>query len=168
MTGSNWKDIAGVVGIAAIVASLIFVGLELRQSQQTARNETDSVIFSSFLDMRDAENEYSDIWVRGNRGDELDESEMSIYQNLIRNRHSHAAWTFNFYRTLDSEAYVVPVVNLAGFLHKYTNAREVWQSLRADEEGDRRKLLPGPISEDLSEFNELVRADLARLDEANE
>ncbi|MGI9205297.1 MAG: hypothetical protein ACR2Q3_14875 [Woeseiaceae bacterium] len=31
-----WKDIAEVIGIAAIVASLVFVGVELRQSQQIA------------------------------------------------------------------------------------------------------------------------------------
>lgn len=33
---SNWKDIVEVVGIVTIIASLIFVGLELRQSQQIA------------------------------------------------------------------------------------------------------------------------------------
>ncbi len=33
MKTSNWKDIAELIGIAAIVASLVFVGLELRQTQ---------------------------------------------------------------------------------------------------------------------------------------
>ena len=32
----NWKDVAEFVGIAAIVASLVFVGLQLRQSQEIA------------------------------------------------------------------------------------------------------------------------------------
>ena len=36
MNSTNWKDIAELVGIAAIVASLVFVGLELRQSHQIA------------------------------------------------------------------------------------------------------------------------------------
>ena len=36
MKSSNWKDIAEIVGIAAIVASLVFVGLEMRQSQEIA------------------------------------------------------------------------------------------------------------------------------------
>ena len=35
----NWRDIAELIGIAAIVASLIFVGLELRQSQEIALSE---------------------------------------------------------------------------------------------------------------------------------
>ncbi len=32
----NWKDIAELIGIAAIVASLIFVGLQMQQSQEIA------------------------------------------------------------------------------------------------------------------------------------
>ena len=36
MKNASWKDIAEVFGFAAIVASLIFVGLELRQSQRIA------------------------------------------------------------------------------------------------------------------------------------
>ena len=36
MNSEKWKSIVEVVGIAAIVASLVFVGLELRQSQRIA------------------------------------------------------------------------------------------------------------------------------------
>ena len=39
MKNTDWKDIAELVGIAAIVASLVFVGLELRQSQAIALSE---------------------------------------------------------------------------------------------------------------------------------
>jgi len=36
MQNPKWKDVIELVGIAAIVASLLFVGLEMRQSQQIA------------------------------------------------------------------------------------------------------------------------------------
>ncbi len=36
MAKSNWKDIAEIIGIAAIVASLIFVGLQMKQSHEIA------------------------------------------------------------------------------------------------------------------------------------
>ena len=36
MRETGWKDIAEIIGIAAIVASLVFVGLEMRQSQEIA------------------------------------------------------------------------------------------------------------------------------------
>ena len=36
MPSGNWRDIAELIGIGAIVASLIFVGLQLQQSQEIA------------------------------------------------------------------------------------------------------------------------------------
>lgn len=36
MKTANWKDIAELIGIAAIVGSLIFVGLEMRQTRVIA------------------------------------------------------------------------------------------------------------------------------------
>ena len=36
MTNSNWKHTAELIGIAAIVASLLFVGLQMKQSQEIA------------------------------------------------------------------------------------------------------------------------------------
>lgn len=36
MKSPHWKDVAELVGIAAIVASLIFVGLQMKQSQEIA------------------------------------------------------------------------------------------------------------------------------------
>jgi len=37
MNPVSWKDVAGMIGIAAIVASLVFVGLQIRQSDTIAR-----------------------------------------------------------------------------------------------------------------------------------
>lgn len=37
MKSTSWKDIAELLGIAAIVASLIFVGLQMRQTQEIAQ-----------------------------------------------------------------------------------------------------------------------------------
>jgi len=42
LKSDDWKNIAELVGMAAIVASLIFVGLELRQSQEIALSQTHS------------------------------------------------------------------------------------------------------------------------------
>jgi hypothetical protein len=36
MKSNSWKDIAELIGISAIVASLIFVGLQMKQSQDIA------------------------------------------------------------------------------------------------------------------------------------
>ncbi len=59
MQRTNWKDIAELVGITAIVASLIFVGLEMRQTRslamaETYQSRTDSEMFLfSFMSQPD-------------------------------------------------------------------------------------------------------------------
>lgn len=42
LKSGDWKSIAELIGIAAIVASLIFVGLQMRQSQDIALSQTHS------------------------------------------------------------------------------------------------------------------------------
>lgn len=50
----GWKDIAELIGITAIVASLIFVGLEMRQQQVLARAELGSQSFEYMTSIRQA------------------------------------------------------------------------------------------------------------------
>ena len=51
MKFATWKDSLELVGIAAIVVSLIFVGYELRQSTAIARSDAYSSFSSQFLDL---------------------------------------------------------------------------------------------------------------------
>jgi hypothetical protein len=57
---TNWKDIAELIGIAAIVASLVFVGLELRQTQSALIASTyQARAFDAMSSSRDlADSEY--------------------------------------------------------------------------------------------------------------
>ena len=60
MKQTNWKDIAELIGIAAIVASLVFVGLELRQTQSALIASTyQARAFDAMSSSRDlADSEY--------------------------------------------------------------------------------------------------------------
>ena len=51
MKFANWKDSLELVGIAAIVVSLIFVGYELRQSTAIARSDAYSSFSSQFFEL---------------------------------------------------------------------------------------------------------------------
>lgn len=52
MKNTNWKDSAELVGIAAIVASLVFVGLQMRQDRIHARAELGAGSFESLASLR--------------------------------------------------------------------------------------------------------------------
>lgn len=52
MNFKTWNEIAELVGIAAVVASLVFVGLQMRQDRVVARSELAAGSFESFADLR--------------------------------------------------------------------------------------------------------------------
>ena len=52
MSFDRWKDVAELVGIVSIVASLVFVGVQLRQGQQSLESEVvfgEMVVFQELL-----------------------------------------------------------------------------------------------------------------------
>lgn len=60
MKTNDWKSIAELIGLAAIVASLLFVGLQMKQSQEIALSQTHSVRSGTVIEqiMSVAENPY--------------------------------------------------------------------------------------------------------------
>ena len=71
---TNWKDIAELVGIAAIVASLIAVAVELRQSTQELQFATlDSTVglYNNWRAKVIENDDVAEIWRKGMAGEEL-------------------------------------------------------------------------------------------------
>jgi hypothetical protein len=52
MKNTNWKDIAELVAIAAVVASLVFVGMQMRQDRLLARAALGAGSFESLASLR--------------------------------------------------------------------------------------------------------------------
>jgi hypothetical protein len=52
MNTTHWKDVAELIGIAAIVASLVFVGMQMRQDRVLARSELGAGSFESLASLR--------------------------------------------------------------------------------------------------------------------
>ena len=75
LKNSNWKGIAELVGIAAIVASLIFVGMQVRQDGQIA--QADRLATQQILDLEIARfiDERRDVWRKGLAGEELSQDD---------------------------------------------------------------------------------------------
>ncbi len=74
-----WKDVLELIGIAAIVASLIFVGLQLKQSQDIALSELSASILASRVETNSSISDHSDVWAKGNSGADLDGGETAGY-----------------------------------------------------------------------------------------
>ena len=65
MKSTNWKDIAELVGITAIVASLVFVGMQMRQDQEIAIVETRGDVTATMMGLAGSLKGNGGIWQNG-------------------------------------------------------------------------------------------------------
>ena len=164
------KEIAELVGIAAIIASLIFVGLQIRQSDQqleqsvaVAEVELNLQIASDERDELAVIFEHADTWVRGNAGEELGSTEAAVYAGLVRARWSSVYWRRESMLTLGRGGDVA-AHDFAWFLHKNPGARRAWEAIVDDEVERRNTLIPGIPWESVDGAAQIIREDLAKLD----
>ena len=83
MKNHRWKETVELLGIVAIVASLVFVGLQMRQDHQIAYAEAFTNILSNKTEMVDLVNSNREIWQKGNAGAELSPQDNDNYRDLV-------------------------------------------------------------------------------------
>jgi hypothetical protein len=89
MASNSWKDIAELVGIAAIVLSLIFVGVQLRLERDISIVEARSGLTDRVIYLTEIINNEEDVWKRGLDNEELTSVEEMKYQGLYKAVRSH-------------------------------------------------------------------------------
>jgi len=83
------KDAVEVIGIAAIVASLVFVGLQIRQEQEIAIVDTYGSVSEMTIEISILVGQNMEIWQKGSNGSELTPEEFGIFQGLYAAVESH-------------------------------------------------------------------------------
>ena len=126
MNISNWKETAELIGFAGIIVSLVFVGLQMKQAQDIASNEVSLGAFATGVEISNQMNEHADIWVRGSKGEELNEVERLIFANLMKNLNYEAFWHSSMRRQLGSDEPPREIFNFARRLHQNPGARQQW------------------------------------------
>ncbi len=169
MTSMKWKDIAELIGIGAIFASLIFVGFQLRQDQEIGRAQAIGEYIATGVAFQIAMTEYSDILVKGNSGAHLDEVEQHKLRIMLE-----AAEDRIFLQSMATRPLGVQLatgeLRFASFLYRNPVARSTWLQLKEDME---RYVDPLRTQERLAAtrrggsaaFRERINAHLAKLDD---
>jgi len=165
MKFKEWNEIAELVGIAAVVGSLIFVGLQMRQAQEIGNAERRMMRVANEIEVQNAINEHADIWVRGLSGQELTEIETVIFINLVLTKSSYHQHLSNAAHNLGADyGEQAQVREMALFLYANPAARAVWVS----KQERTRKANPLVVTarRPSLHFADRVRSALATLDEA--
>lgn len=101
MKSNDWRGIAELIGIAAIVASLVFVGLQMQQQQEIAITETRSTVTQNIADLSLIVGASPGVWKRGLDGEELTAEERITFLTMIEAVESHIFLMFLRFQRLD-------------------------------------------------------------------
>jgi hypothetical protein len=82
MDSSKLNDWMQVIGIFAVVVSLIFVGLQMRQEQEIAIVDTYGSVAEAQMDLSVLVGENMTVWKKGLEDKELTEDERGIFEGL--------------------------------------------------------------------------------------
>jgi hypothetical protein len=123
------NDWIQAIGIFAVVASLIFVGIQMRQSQEIAIAETFLSIMSSEMEIYNATIEHAELWEKANNGEDLTGAETLIFESLVASIDRRADRSRSQLNRLGHIfAARAQTADLASFLYQNPAARRVWVS----------------------------------------
>ena len=163
MKKTDIKGIAELVGTAAIVASLIFVGIQLKQAQSIATAER----FDSAISNRIGRNElvmlHSDVLNKANSGENLSGSEKITLEYLIDSLWAEAFLGQRARQSIGGPGESGPRYSYSRFLFENPGARHEWEKTVTRRHRGYKAI--GDFSP-LIDFDKAVSADLAVLDEA--
>ena len=88
---NDWLQLVGMLGI---IASLVFVGMQVRQSQTIGEGESAASFFNSTVAGRQLLVDNADVWTRGCMGEEMSVADDAKFAQLYRaySMGSYFAW----------------------------------------------------------------------------
>jgi len=134
MKKTDWKDIAELVGIAAIVASLIFVGVQVQQDRQIAQAQAAADMLENGLESRANINQFAHVLVKGNSGAQLDQTESMILRNIVQNEEDRVFLHIWREQVTGGTLSNTPELIFARFLYQNPAARNMWLQIAVDME----------------------------------
>jgi len=130
MNSEKLNDWLQLVGMATIVASLIFVGLQLRQSEHAAQSDLSQSSVARGIELSTLIAENSDVWLRACAGEEL-----STPERLIANSIYFRYLQDNFNSWVRSESTEIGIMPPSFFtdafaanIHRYSGFRQMASS----------------------------------------
>jgi hypothetical protein len=160
---TRWNIWFESIGIIAIVASLIFVGLQLRQAEKIALAESYASTMSNLIEVGNSIKAGVNVWNRGAIGEELTDDEAAIFAVLVRQINDAAYFDYMQVLELDGEEEArYSATDFAIFLYNNPGAQHVW--LAREEYLIKYRGLINPTGDNFSTWKEMVMDDMAILE----
>ena len=175
MRSNNWKDFAELVGIAAIVASLVFVGVQLQQDQEIAEAQIHLGATANVAAITQSIADNQSVWRRGLVGEDLTPDERATFNAIARAIYQRHFGLYNRGLRLNLAPPEVVVRRFAFFAYQYKGLRQYLATKFAEDEslrdiynrsGNTRGTFSAPRAEgNARDFNQQLADEIEQLDE---
>jgi hypothetical protein len=133
MKSLHWRDVADLVGVAAIVASLIFVGLQLKQDSKLGRADITSARTESAVALTQLVTENSELWIKGLDGEELSIVDEMTFFAIAETIETYLFEEWSNLNQIGDEEFADAVLkDYAYQIYAYPGLRRIWE-----EDGER-------------------------------
>ena len=128
MDSAKLNDWMQVFGIFALVASLIFVGLQMQQDRSIALVDASSTRSEKVRELADMVGSNQAVWISGLNGDELSDIDLVTFHAMTEAVESHFVSIWSRRRGLGGTAANSATGDYAFALYTHTGLRRAWQS----------------------------------------
>ena len=157
----DWKGTAELIGLAAIVASLIFVGLQMRQDQGIAQAQALVDASAVVTDLNQFIENNKEVWIKGLDGAELSLEDNFTFRALCRANYLRKIAHWERAKRLDIGNPDFIAQGFAYAIHVYPGLRRYFDEVIESFE-EQRSAFGHTRSDD--GFTSAVEASLAELD----
>jgi hypothetical protein len=128
MKSLQWRDVADLVGVTAIVASLVFVGLQLKQDRKLGMADITSARTESAVALTQLVIENRELWIRGLNGEELSTVEEMTFFAIAETIETYLfeEWS-NLGQIGDGEFADTVLKDYAYQIYAYPGLRRIWE-----------------------------------------
>ena len=161
MNRISWKESVELIGIAAIVASLVFVGMQLQQDRKLAYAEATTSVVGSATEIVGLINSNHEAWIRGLDGEELAPADELAFGAMARLY--YRMYSLRYYRAgiLGTPSKEFVVQQYTFYLYQYPGLRRAFEEFSVQAEF--RNTAFG--QEGFIGFRQMVGIDLSDLDD---
>jgi len=159
MDSAKLNDWLQVLGIFALVASLIFVGLQMKQTQEIGQGEAAANILESTNSFRNTIISNAEVWRSGCMGEELSQGDQTKFAKMYSSYIATVYWLWlaNDIGVIQFDAGTIESA-FAANIHRYPGISEIGLSKgRWSAEGSKVNLIG------VERFREAIQARLAEL-----
>lgn len=127
MNFREWIPVAELLGIIAVVASLVFVGMEIQQSREIARSEWTGILTEEQIALDNLISENSEVWRKGCLGEDLSPPERTTFARQFSSFHhfAFARWIRGNIGINGANPRFVSK-EYAKNIHRYAGFRDMW------------------------------------------